>query len=153
MPVRVLLEREQLALEEAADRLLRSLPRDPACPTYTERQISRRGKVIVSLDEIADRVTAPVQSLSDELRFLAAITPMHPTARTVLNLWTQGWTQTEIAHACGMSQQRVSQRLRSALTACYDSTPLSFRRFSYHSIYRPPRRGPARGRTAREMEQ
>ena len=149
--VRILLTHEQLAMEEAADRLLRSAPRDPACPVYTERQLSRHGRVVLSLDEIVDRVTTPVQSLSDELRFLAAVTPMNPTSRTVLRLWTDGWTQAEIGEACGISQQRVSQRLRRALAACYDSTPISFRRFSHHTIYRPPRKGAAR-RTRQETD-
>ncbi len=153
MPLRIALSPEQLALETAADRILDAAPPDAGCPTYTERQLRRHACVAVSLEDIVDRSMGPTQALRDELCFLAAVTPLQRDARAVLRLWTDGWSQEEIAGACGMSQQRVSQRLRRALAACYDSTPISFRRFSHHTIYRPPRRRGVARPAEREEEE
>jgi hypothetical protein len=140
VPAYVLLTPEQLALEAAADELLRHAVPDPERPVYTERQLARRGRRLVSSDVLAEMATAPPQPLRDELRFLAAVSHLSAEQRGCLNLWLDGWSQREIAEAYGVCQQRISQRLRVALRICYDATPISFRRFSYHTIYRPPRR-------------
>lgn len=140
VPAYVLLTPEQLALETAADELLRQAVPDPEQPVYTERQLVRRSRRMVSTDALAEMAVAPSQPLRDELRFLASVSRLSAEQRGCLNLWIDGWSQSEIAEAYGVCQQRISQRLRAALRICYDATPISFRRFSYHTIYRPPRR-------------
>lgn len=129
----------QAALERAADDLLRSAPADPERPAYTERQLARRmTRQILSLEWLAENAAVVMpQPMRDELKFLASVSRMSREKRRFLNLWMQGWTQNEIAEALRISQQRVSQQIRFALRRCYDATPLSFRRFSYHSIYKP----------------
>lgn len=140
MSVFVILSPEEIRLELAADALILAHPQDSSLPAYTERQLARRGRRMIPVDSLAEMTAAPSQSLRDELRFLASVSRLSAELRGCLNLWIDGWTQQEIAQACAVSQQRVSQRLRAALRICYDAAPLSFRRFSYHTIYRPPRR-------------
>jgi hypothetical protein len=45
-------------------------------------------------------------------------------------------TQEEIAAAIGVSQQRVSQRLRTALAACWEASAVSFRRVLWRTVDR-----------------
>ena len=134
---------EQLAMERVADRMLETFPPDPDRPAYTERQLARHGKhlVVVSIYNLSERMVAEPQEFRDELRFLMSVTRLRPEQRRCLRLWVDGWNQWEIARAYGVPQQTISYRIRRALRACYDSAPLSFRRFSYHSIYRKPRNG------------
>jgi len=138
--VHVVLTPAQLALERAADALLRAAPPDPEYPAFTDRQLGRHGRIVLSTAALAEMPVAPTQSIRDELRFLASVSGLDPDARRILGFWADGWAQTEISAACGVCQQRVSQVLRAALESCYDAVPLSFRAFSRHSIYRAPRR-------------
>ena len=134
---------EQLALEHVADRLLETFPADPERPAYTERQLARHGGrlVVLSIHALSEMIVAEPQEFRDELRFLMSVTRLRPEHRRCLRLWVDGWSQWEIADAYRVHQQTVSYRLRRALRACYDSMPLSFRRFSYHSVYRRPHKG------------
>ena len=133
---------EQLALERVADRLLETFPPDSDRPAYTERQLARHGNriVLVSLYSLSEKIVAEPQEFRDELRFLMSVTRLQPEQRRCLRLWVDGWNQWEIAEAYGVPQTTISYRIRRALRACYDSAPLSFRRFSYHSVYRKPRK-------------
>lgn len=140
MKLFVVLTPEQLALEREADRLLGAQPRDPERPAYTERQLARRGPRLISVDALAEQAVAPSQPLRDELRFLASVSRLEPGLRLTLRLWIEGWSQQEIAAACHLSQQRVSQRIQKALRVCYDNAPLSFRQFSHHTLSRKLRR-------------
>jgi len=130
---------DEAALEQAADDLLKTASPDPERPIYTERQLARRTVRIIPIDEMLEITFAPPQSLQDELRFLASVSHMNREHRRVLDLWVRGWNQREIATAFKISQQFVSQRLRRALGSCYDSVPISFRRFSHHTIYQKRR--------------
>ena len=134
---------EQRALERVADRMLQTFPPDPNRPAYTERQLARHGNrlTILSIYSLSERLVAEPQEFRDELRFLMSVTRLRPEQRRCLRLWVDGWSQWEIAEAYGVEQQTISYRIRRALRTCYDSTPLSFRRFSYHSIYRRPQKG------------
>jgi len=145
MAVFIVLTREERALERAGDMALRALPPDLERPAYTERLLARRSRRLISMDALIENAATAPEPLRDELRFLASISRLEPKSRCCLILWIDGWTQREIAAALRVSQQSVSQWLRRALRACYDMSPLSFRRFSQRSIYRPPRRrrGPA----------
>lgn len=131
---------EQAAFEQVADRLLQTFPRDPERPAYSERQLARHGTRVskVSFHRISEMLVAEPQEFRDELRFLMSVTRLRQEYRRCLQLWVDGWSQEEIAAAYGVHQQTVSYRLRRSLRACYDSAPLSFRRFSQHSIYRRP---------------
>lgn len=140
MSIFVVLDAEGKRKEAEADALLNSLPRDPDCPTYTEEQLARRGSRLVSVDSLADTVTAPPPALCDELRFLLSVCNLPLMQRLCLRLWIQGYSQEDIARRSGLSQQSISLRLRRALKKCYDNAPLSFRRFSQHTIYRAPAR-------------
>lgn len=131
---------QERKLEEAADLLIRSMPRDPDHPAYTERQLDRRGPRLISVDGLLESRAALAQSLADELRFLMSVSHLQPIPRLCLRMWSAGHDQQEIAQSFGMSQQRVSQYLRRALLVCYDNAPISFRQFSHHSIYRRPSR-------------
>src|SRR5687767_15111452 len=123
---------EQLALERVADRILETFPPDPDRPAYTERQLARHGNrmVVVSIYSLSESMVAEPQEFRDELRFLMSVTRLRPEQRRCLRLWVDGWNQWEIAEAYGVEQQTISYRIRRALRACYDSQPLSFRRFS-----------------------
>jgi hypothetical protein len=127
-------------LELMADHLLRTAPGDPERPVYTELQLSRRWKRVVSIEALAQRSACTPQSMRDELRFLLSMARLEPEFRRCLKLWIDGWNQQEIAAAFNVPQQTVSYRLRKALKVCYDAAPLSFRRFSQHTIYRKVRR-------------
>jgi hypothetical protein len=131
-------------LEEAADRLLSEAPRDPERPAYTERHLARRVRLVTPIEAVAETIAPPVQSLCEELTFLLSVSRVDQDSRRCLQLWIDGWSQLEIAEAIGTSQQRVSQRIRIALEACYDATPISFGKFSEHTVYRPPRHGDRR---------
>lgn len=133
--VEVVQEMREQFLEMAADYLLRKTPRDPERPAYTERQLARKWPRALCVDRIPCDASAP-QSLRDELRFLMSITHLDREDRRCLKLWADGWTQQEIADAYNVRQQVVSYRLHQALRACYNSAPVSFRRFSQHTIYR-----------------
>ncbi|MCC6730129.1 MAG: helix-turn-helix domain-containing protein [Chthonomonadales bacterium] len=131
---------EQRALERAADELLAALPADPRAPARPERRMrAAGGRAMLSLDRLAEMPVAPSQPLRDEIAFLVSVTALPARARLCLGRWADGYSQSEIAARLGVSQQRVSQILRQALAACYANAPLSFRRFSFHTIYRPPR--------------
>jgi hypothetical protein len=130
--------REQF-LEMAADHLLRTTPHDPERPTYTEQQLSQRWRRMLNIGALVDGKGCPSQTLRDEMRFLMSVTRMDPEYRRCLRLWVDGWTQEEIAHAYHVSQQVVSYRLKRALRSCYAAAPISFRRFSQHTIYRKRR--------------
>jgi DNA-binding CsgD family transcriptional regulator len=137
----VVLTREELLLEVAADSLLAAVPRDPDYPVYTERQLQRHGsRLRVPAERLARLATIHGTDFRDELRFLASVTDLTLTERACLRLWSDGWTQQEIASKLRASQQWVGKALRRALQQCYDSTPLSFRSFCHHTIYRPPSR-------------
>jgi hypothetical protein len=131
-------------LEEAADRLLRDAPRDPERPAYTERHLVRRTRLDAPIEALAETIAPPGRSLREELIFLLSVSRIDQDSRRCLRLWVDGWSQFEIAEAIGASQQRVSQRLRFALAACYDASPISFERFSEHAIYHAPRHGDRR---------
>lgn len=138
----VVLTGEELELEEAADALIRGADHDADCPAYTERQLGRRGaRLVVRAEALAELAAAPPQPLRDEIRFLAAASRLTAELRACLLLWVDGWSQQEIALRLRVTQQAVSDRLRRALTICYDAAPISFRLFSHHSVYRPPSRG------------
>lgn len=139
MPCFVVLTREQIELEQAADALLSGTEHDPEQPVYTERTLRRREPPLrVSVDRIAHLESIRGQSLRDELRFLAAVTPLTRVEKACFSEWVDGWSQREIAHRLRLPQQTVCRLLHSALTQCYDSTPLSFDAFCKRSIYRPP---------------
>ena len=139
MSVYVVLPREDDLLEQAADVLLAALPIDQDHPAYTERQLEHQGLTLrVPVEDIGEMEVAEPQSLRDELRFLASVTELSPAERWCFKLWADGWSQREIAEKLRASQTYVGQRLRSALLSCYDATPLSFRHFCRHSVYRPP---------------
>jgi hypothetical protein len=138
MSLFIVLTPEEAALERAADALLRAQPPDPERPAYTERQFAQRGRCLVSVEHLVQTVAAPPQPFREELRFLASVSRLDPDSRRYMRLWTDGWSQQEIAAALNVSQQYVSQRLHHALRLCYDVAPLSFRRFSHHTIYHPP---------------
>lgn len=141
MPAYVVLTREELLLEVAADNLLAAAPRDPERPVYTERQLRRHGERVRFPVEYLARLTAiRGQDFRDELRFLASVSDLTPAERVCLRLWSDGWTQQEIAAKLRATQQWVCKALRRALRRCYDSAPLSFRSFCHHTIYRPPSR-------------
>src|SRR5262249_46525191 len=89
---------------------------------------------------LAQRSSCTSQPMRDELRFLLSIARLDREFRRALKLWIDGWTQQEIAEAFNVPQQTVSYRIRQGLAACYDAAPLSFRRFSQHTIYRRARR-------------
>ena len=127
-------------LELVADHLLSSVPRDPERPAYTERQLSRRWRRAVNIEALSQRSTCTSQPMRDELRFLLSIVRLDPEFRRCLKFWIDGWTQQEIAEAFNVPQQTVSYRIRQGLAICYDAAPLSFRRFSQHTIYRKARR-------------
>lgn len=146
VPVSHSSERE---LEEAADRLLRAAPADPERPAYTERRLSRRARLTASIELLAATAAPPCRSLRDELAFLLTVSEIDQDSRRCLRLWIDGWTQAEIAAAIGISQQRISQRIRVGLRACYDASPISFERFSHHTIYRAPSHSPARSHRRR----
>lgn len=131
----VIQEMREQFLEMAADYLLRKTGRDPERPAYTERQLARKWPRAICLERIPRDASAP-QSLRDELRFLMSITRMDQEDRRCLKLWADGWTQQEIAEAYNVRQQVVSYRLQKSLQACYSSAPVSFRKFSQHTIYR-----------------
>jgi hypothetical protein len=136
----------QVALERVADRLLETFPDDPERPAYSERRLARRGSGWMrSINSLAVEVVAEPQEFRDELRFLMSVTRLRPEIRRCLRLWVDGWSQYEIAEAYRVAQQTISYRLRTGLRACYESVPLSFRRYSYHSIYRRPHKGPELG--------
>ena len=130
----------QRALEHVADCLIETFPTDPKQPAYTEIQLARRGRraAVVSIHGLSEMMLAEPQEFRDELRFLMSVTFLRPEYRRCLQLWVNGWTQPEIAAAYRVTQQTVSFRIRKALRSCYDSMPLSFRRFSHHTIYRRP---------------
>lgn len=136
-------------LEREADRLLRQLPRDPQCPTYTEAQLRRYRQThhVMRLDSLAESMeaTRPSQSFLDELHFLAAITPLNRRERICLRGWLHGWTQREIGQIWWRaldrtSQQTVSRLLRSALRKLLSARGLTFDQFSRRTIYRRPAR-------------
>jgi hypothetical protein len=140
---------EAARLEQEADRLLQTLPRDPNCPTYTEAQMERRRHThrVVRLERLVetDEVSRPPQSLLDELAFLASVTPLKRRERVCLRGWLLGWTQREIgAHWRKLlpddARQNISRLLRSALRKCYRTDGLTFTQFSRHTIYRRPAR-------------
>jgi len=135
------LDPRERALERAADDLLRRQARDPECPVYTEQQLVRRDRRIICIEELGSLCAAPEQPLRDEIRFLLSVSRVSREQRRCLQLWLDGWNQKELAEAFGITQQAVSQRVKRALRACYDSTPLSFRRFSHRTLYRRPRKG------------
>lgn len=132
--------RRPITAEELADDLLARLEPDPNTPVYTEQQMLRKGRRLVRLDLADQSEDAAPQTARDELRFLASVSHLAPDSRLCLELWLDGWRQAQIAGVLGISQQRVSQRVRAALVQCLDLAPISFRAFSYHSIYRPPRK-------------
>lgn len=135
------LTRKERALERAADMIITSLPRDPERPAYTERQLARRGRRQIPAGvRTVLHAQGTAQPFQDELRFLATLSRLGPETRRCLSLWADGWTQREIAQALGLSQQRISQRLRQALRLCREHSSLSFRRFSHHTLHRPSRR-------------
>jgi len=141
--------RSEEALERAADALLCALPRDPDCPAYTEKQLARseRPYCVVSTEALAEVLIAPhtLQSVRDELLFLAAISPLTRLERLCLRGWVWGWTQREICinppfcHDV-RAQQAVSRALRAALIKCTGSLGLTFAQFSRHTVYRRPAR-------------
>src|SRR2546423_1491563 len=126
---------DQLALEVAADALLEDISPDPERPVYTERQLARKTPRLIDIQVMVERSFTQTESLGDEIGLLASVGRMTRENRRCLKLWIDGWSQREIAEAFEISQQFVSQRLRKALRACYDSAPISFRRFSHHTIY------------------
>jgi hypothetical protein len=126
--------------EDLADELLAQQQKDPDLPVYTEQQMLRKGRRLVRLDVATLNEPACPQSVRDEIRFLASVSHMPQDTRLCLDLWIDGWTQQQIAANLHISQQRVSQRVRAGLTQCLDLAPISFRAFSYHTIYRPPRK-------------
>ena len=129
-------------LEEVADRLLGEAPRDAERPAYTERRLARRMRLAAPVESLVTTTTAPpARSWRDELAFLLTVSNVDQDSRRYLRFWIDGWSQLEIAEAFGTSQQRVSQRIRYALEACYDASLISFERFSHHTVYRPPRHG------------
>ena len=142
MPGYIYFTPDEAAIEQAADDLLTRAPRDPECPAYTERQLNRHGeRYLVSLDWVSEAAISEMpQSFRDELRFLASISRLKSEARRILRFWIDGWTQPEIAEALHISQQFVSKRLRRALKTCYDNAPVTFRQFSFHTIWQPRRR-------------
>ncbi len=105
-------------MEQAADALLRALPRDPACPVFTETQLARRGRrcCAFSTDAWVELLAgAPPQSALDELSFLAAVTPLSRQERACLQGWMRGWTQREIcAHWTELAEKREDVRGKSA---------------------------------------
>ena len=109
----------------------------------SERNLSRRGKnmVPIPVDYLVQMEAAPSQSFREELRFLISVTRQAPKVTSCLLLWVDGYTQSEIALRLLVTQQCVSARLRQGLIKCYDSSPITFRAFSRHTIYRRPTRG------------
>jgi hypothetical protein len=139
---------EEEAREQAADALLRALPKDPDYPTYTDYQLSRHGQgiCVASVETLPDaRLSSHVDlSAWDELAFLASVTPLTRRERLCLRAWLLGWTQVEMAARwarldCGLqTQQSISRALRSALLKCYDARAISFTQFSRRFLYHKP---------------
>ncbi|MEP6755856.1 MAG: hypothetical protein ABJA67_10170 [Chthonomonadales bacterium] len=140
MAIFVMMTREQLGLEADADEMLRNTDVERDYPFTTENNLSRRGLIQVPLEAIAEWATAPTQSYCDELKFLISISALPQQVRGCMRLWSEGYSQCEIALMTRVSQQCVSKRLREGLRVCYDSSPVTFRRFSQHTIYRPPQK-------------
>ena len=138
MPTFVMLNRDQLRLEDKADLLLRSVQADANYPASTEYNLTRRARFEVSLDSLAEWAIAPGQSFRDELQFLMSVSSLPRHLRVCVRLWANGHSQSEIALAIRVSQSVVSERIRSGLRICYDLSPITFRRFSQHTIYRAP---------------
>ncbi len=140
---------EEEALEQEADTLLRSLPRDGVYPAYTEAQLARKhdgyGHCVISTEALVEFLanSRPAQSTLDELAFLASLTELNRPERLCLQGWLLGCTQEEVcrrwAHELpGYRQQAISRHLRSALTKCYACVDVSFWLFSRHALYRRP---------------
>lgn len=136
-------------LEQEADALLQSLPRDPDCPTYTEAQLQRYRYThhVARLDSLIHSLETayPGQSLLDEIAFLASITPMTRRERACLRGWLLGWTQREIGAKWqtllpDVTRKNISRLLRSALRKCYLAEGLTFAQFSRRTLYRRPAR-------------
>ena len=132
---------KEIALEQEADRLLRVAPPNPERPVYTERQLARHGARYVRVRDLRCSSIGIDADTRDEIRFLANISRLEPFGRTCIRLWIDGWTQQEMSRTMGISQGEVSRQLRDALRACYDHTPITFREFSKHTIYRKPSHG------------
>src|ERR1043165_986117 len=115
---------ESIELERQADELLARLPHDPERPFYTERQLARHGSRL-TIERVLTR-HPPMQPLRDELQFLLSVTKLDKENRRFMRFWLNGWSQREIADALNISQQFVSQRLGTAIRACFDMTPISF---------------------------
>ena len=138
----VMMSKDQLGLEEESDATLRSKNSESEYPYTTECNLSRRGLVRVSLNSILEWRVAPSQNYCDELKFLISVSNLPRFLRPCLRLWAEGYSQSEIALITQTPQQTISNRLRKGLQICYDNTPVSFRRFSEHTIYRSPSHAP-----------
>ena len=156
---------EQETLEREADALLRAIPADPECPTYTEEQLlrpdrgGRFGRTSVQFEMMEEAIPAPraTQSWKEELEFLASIAHLTLHERSCLQSWMLGLTQDEIGDRMGLRhQQTVSLTLRSAARKCYEEgLGVSFSQFSTHPAYRKPihRKGFSGGRVCRNCEE
>ncbi|MCL5283723.1 MAG: hypothetical protein M1330_03295 [Armatimonadetes bacterium] len=125
-------------LEQKADDLLRSERREGDSPVYTEKQLARRGRAAIPVEQIEDWVADERRMRYDELRFMLATSRLSGADRLCVDLWLDGYTQHEVAEVMGVKQQAVSRRLRQALKRLWEEGALSFWEFSRRVIYRRP---------------
>lgn len=110
-------------LEELADALLRSAPRDPEYPAYQarwERDQSRQDQVNAPLLGILHpdpRVDAVRLVRSRELELMIRLARLSVRQSEIIRLYREGWSIEEMAQKLGVSRQAVHKQFRSACAA------------------------------------
>lgn len=137
-------------LARRADEMLRAA-RSAEDNPLTDSQMLRRLRREIPAGLNLPESPAEADAVED-LRSIAAGTPLTARQRAALEMWVDGWTMKEIGRSIGVSAATAWRTLRSALLRCWLMGPVPFGEFSRRSIYRPPSHARQGYRSGRRCE-
>ena len=127
------MSREERLLESLADELIGKYDRNEEYPARSEESLECSGRNALNMEGVVENAHAIAQADREELLFLIPVTTLEDDVRLCMQLWTDNWTQREIASVMGICQQRVSQLLDKGKHACYENRSVCFREVSRHT--------------------